>query len=368
MSDEIVKLLRLRLLGRLPRFVESLQSEQAVGKVCIQASTVRAKEEAFANGSRELLELSLAAVYNAKPKMSPVVSRIAGNPLLISLRCFIQLPGYILIVLSGDDHSFPLTGMLAQLECLGKIFAGAPEFTQAEVVGAYCFISHGKIRIEFDGALSVRQRSGGTFLANNRHAKAVRLQRFERRRCGLGKWSIELLHRRQRLAQFAAQLRGYLAQGVQNFLFSRGSCLLLRQRVSVLAIYRFQTEHILTAQTGNRSGNVRLATRPLAKLAGHVGRELGIGRASHQLQCCYDSIVGKHVQERRLVQSNAERGLERVVKNRIAGFVGKVGQDDRVFFSQRLRSVGTIVESAYDQCDQYSRRGNCDVPEVSLLG
>jgi hypothetical protein len=59
-----------------------------------------------------------------------------------------------------------------------------------------------------------------------------------------------------------------LAQRVQRLLLGRRRYLLLRQRVSVLAVHRLQPQHIFAAQTANRSGDIGFATGTLAKLAG----------------------------------------------------------------------------------------------------
>ena len=112
----------------------------------------------------------------------------------------------------------------------------------------------------------------------------VRFQSFERRRRGLCERNIKLLHRSQRFAQFAAQLGCRLAQRVQHLLLGRRRHLLLRQRVSALAIHRLNPSTYSLPRAANRSGNVGFAARPLAKLAGHLGREFRAGRTGHQLQ------------------------------------------------------------------------------------
>ncbi len=109
--------------------------------------------------------------------------------------------------------------------------------------------------------------------------------------------------------------------------------------VAALAIHRLQSQHVLAAQAGNGPGNVCLAARALAELTGDVGREPGVGRTCHQLQCLRDFVLGKHIQERRLVQRNVECGLERVVEDRIARAVGKVGENDGVFVGESVLSV-----------------------------
>ena len=100
----------------------------------------------------------------------------------------------------------PFAGAFAQLECLGIVPAGSPDLNEIGVLIAHCPIAHGKIRVELDAALMVRQGCAGTFLAQSFLTKAVGLKRLKRGRCGLFERNIELQHRGQRFAQFAAQL------------------------------------------------------------------------------------------------------------------------------------------------------------------
>jgi hypothetical protein len=195
--------------------------------------------------------------------------------------------------------------------------------------------------------LVVRQRSSGAFLVKRLCAKAVRSQSFERRRSGLLERNIQLLHRSQRFAQLAAQLRGRPAQRVQHLLLRRRRHLLLGQRVSAPAIHRLQSQHVLAAQTANRSSKVGFAACALAKFAGYLGREFRVSRTGHQLQILRHFAVGKHIQERRLPQGNVERRLQRVVEDRIAGGVGEITEHDRVFLGKRLSLASKIEPRAH---------------------
>ena len=69
-----------------------------------------------------------------------------------------------------------------------------------------------------------------------------------------------------------------------------------------------------------------------------------------------------------MVQSNAERLLERVVENRITSAVGKVREHESVLLSERLGSVRAIVKPASNQRGgQQDGSGNHNFPEVPLL-
>src|SRR5579871_451149 len=292
---EIVQLSSLRLLDDLPCIVESLQGEQAVGEILIRDDTIRREAEAFAICIRWLLVLPLRGVHVAQTKRRGEVPRVALDPFPIRLYSFLQFPGYQLIVVGRDRQLFRLAGMFAQLKCLAQVLLGTAQFGKTEVVVAYFVVTHGKVRIKLDGALRVRQGGGSALLVISLSAKAVRFQRFERRGGGLIERNIKFLHRYQRLTQFAAYLGRRLAQRVQHFLLRRRRDLLLCQQVAALAIHRLQPQHVLAAQTGNRSPNVSLAARPLAKLASHIGREFRIGWIRHQLQGCCDFVLRKYI-------------------------------------------------------------------------
>ena len=121
----------------------------------------------------------------------------------------------------------------------------------------------------------------------------------------------------------------------------------------------------MAAQPRNRSGDVGLAARTLAKLAGHLGREFRVGGAGHQFQGLRNSTVGEHIQKRRLPQGNVQRRLQRVVEHRIASGVGEIGENDRVLFGQTgRRARKTEVERSPD-CGRDKDRGggNQNLPE-----
>ena len=95
---------------------------------------------------------------------------------------------------------------------------------------------------------------------------------------------------------------------------------------------------------------VGFATRPLANLPGHFGREFCVGRASHLLQDPQDLAVRKHIDEGRLSQGNAERCLQGVIEYRIPRIVGKIGDHDGVLLSQTIASlIRTRIKPARDK-------------------
>ena len=99
------------LLDDLPYLLEALQGEQAVAEVLKWADIIRGEAQAFAMRLRGLLILPQRGVHVAQIGMCSGVSPVALDLLLIRLCRFLQFPGYILIVVSGDGQLFPLAGM-----------------------------------------------------------------------------------------------------------------------------------------------------------------------------------------------------------------------------------------------------------------
>ena len=62
-----------------------------------------------------------------------------------------------------------------------------------------------------------------------------------------------------------------------------------------------------------------------------------IGRTAHQMQRFSYFAIGQNIEEGRLSEFDAERLLERVIEDRVAGGVGEVGEHDRVFLGERRR-------------------------------
>src|SRR5215469_17192673 len=85
-KHETIQLSRLRLLHRLPRFVETLQCEQEICEISIWTNTIRGETKALAIDPDCLFVLPLLGVRGAQPEISPIITRVARNPLLIRLR------------------------------------------------------------------------------------------------------------------------------------------------------------------------------------------------------------------------------------------------------------------------------------------
>ncbi len=210
MKQEVIQLLRVRLLNGLLGLVEVLQSKKAVGKIRIRGGVVRSKTETLVVSFRGFLVLSQLRVRISQIKMRPKLPRVILNRLLIRLYGFIQLPADAQIIIGADVEFFTLAGMVTQLECLGGILRSASQFAHAIVIVGDTQISHGEVWIKLDGALIVRQSRGGPLTASNLVPHAVCFQGFERRGGGLGQRDVKFLYRSQGFPQLTTQLGGGL--------------------------------------------------------------------------------------------------------------------------------------------------------------
>src|SRR5580700_7177931 len=78
----IIQFSRLRLVDDLPRFIETLQGEQAVAKTYVGCGTIRGEAETLAMRLRSSLILALLHVHEAQTDMCSGISWVALNLLL----------------------------------------------------------------------------------------------------------------------------------------------------------------------------------------------------------------------------------------------------------------------------------------------
>ena len=83
-------------------------------------------------------------------------------------------------------------------------------------------------------------------------------------------------------------------------------------------------------------------------------------------RACADAGFGKQVQVGRLLELDGQRLLQGSVENGIAGGVDEVGEDDGVFFGERVGAAGAKEQASADQgCDQQPRRDRRESSTIS---
>ena len=130
------------------------------------------------------------------------------------------------------------------------------------------------------------------------------------------------------------------------------------QYISAQAVHGFESDDVLIAKIGNGAANVRLTVGTLTEVTGDIRREAGVRRLGHQAQRGRDLVVGEHVQIRRLAQRHAERLLQRVIEDRIAGSVGEVADDECVLLSELGCTVAVIEVARH--CENGDHQGSRD--------
>jgi hypothetical protein len=109
-------------------------------------------------------------------------------------------------------------------------------------------------------------------------------------------------------------------------------------------------------KTGNRSGKDRRATAALADIEGHI-RGKWIARGTpHQLHGALHLRVGKNIEEGGLREAHRKRLLERVVEDRVSGFVGEVREDHGVGGLDSVYPAGEVQPSAKGQPEKHDQR------------
>src|SRR5262249_30024323 len=133
---------------------------------------------------------------------------------------------------------------------------------------------------------------------------------------------------------FAHRGRGP-AERLEHLLFTFGFNLLMRDRLPALTVDRFQRDHVIASEAGNRPYEQRLNPAPLADLAPHLARDLLIVRTLHQPEGLSGALFGEDVQIGRLFKLYRQALFERAVEDRIARGVDEVREQNRVLVSQR---------------------------------
>ena len=210
-------------------------------------------------------------------------------------------------------------------------------------------VGHGEIRVEFHRPLVEGQSGGVPFRKLRLPSQAVGFQRLQRWRGRFLQRRGVLLHRAERFAQLAAQADRRSVQSLEHRFLARRLLLRFGQHVPRVAVHRLQANHVLAAQPGNRAGQHGLAARALADLARHLRRQPVTGGTAHQLQCLVHLALGNQVEKGRLLKLYRESLLQRVVEDRVAGLVVKVGEDDGVFVGElgwHDASASTVTASS----------------------
>src|SRR5580658_7897146 len=115
--------------------------------------------------------------------------------------------------------------------------------------------------------------------------------------------------------------------------------------IAVGGVLGIEGNDIGLAQWSDGADEDSLAALPLADLAGNLRGNGLVLLAAEELQTLPKVLLADDVEHRRLAQLHPQGLVQGGVKNRVAGFVDKVGDNDAVFSSRRRRlGAGMIAE------------------------
>ncbi len=176
-------------------------------------------------------------------------------------------------------------------------------------------MSHGKVWVQFDGALQVRNGFLVVQLIVLGLAQGEGLQGLQGRGCGLFQRCSELLHRTNRFAQFLPQTGSSLVKRLQHLLFTVGLYLGASQGISGLRVHRVQINHVVAAKRRNRARQHGFYAIPQADFPRYIAGHPLVGRPPHQAQRSLNSRLRKNVQIRRLLQLHRQGLLQSSIED-----------------------------------------------------
>src|SRR5215472_14167025 len=157
-------------------------------------------------------------------------------------------------------------------------------------------------------------------------ARAISFQGFERCRGSLLEGRVVLLDRGERFADLGPEFDGNLAQNIQDVFFLIGLYLLFVENRSAATALSAQRQYVLSSEAGNRAIQNRGAPVSLADFLGNLRSKPLVRLLAHQTQRLLDRLVGDHAEKRRLLQLYRQPAAKGLVKDRIAGTIGEIGE------------------------------------------
>src|SRR5262249_6719110 len=144
------------------------------------------------------LVLSKHTVEVCQTGVGKGVARITLGPKIVGIYCLADISGDIGVVERGDAKFFALADVCPQVIGFAGIFAGGVHLAEMVVSGGESGIGESEVRVEFDRALIMNDRSGVAFFAMRFGRQGERVESVERRRRGLLERRVVLANRGER--------------------------------------------------------------------------------------------------------------------------------------------------------------------------
>src|SRR5205085_11249025 len=101
-------------------------------------------------------------------------------------------------------------------------------------------------------------------------------------------------------------------------------------------IERFERDHVMAAETRDRSRQQSFQSLPFANLAAHVARDALIRRTAHEPERFAYAFFRKQIEKRGLPEIDGERLFQRAVENSFACRVHELREQHRVAIRESL--------------------------------
>ena len=137
-------------------FVVAAEAFVSVGEILICETIIRVQPHAFKSIRHCLLVLAGRGISERQVVPWDRVPGISLLPLLIDRDALVYFPRHLAVIMSGYVELFPLARPVLEIEGLGQVFSLLGGLRHVAVNHAQGGIRHGKIRIQFDGALQIR--------------------------------------------------------------------------------------------------------------------------------------------------------------------------------------------------------------------
>ena len=173
------------------------------------------------------------------------------RPEFIDLARGFQVAGDVALIVRGDVEPLALAHTFAKIIRLSGALRRSRGLPEIAETGAHAGMSHREVSIQTDCALEERNRRWKVALHDLRLVpKAVGFESLKRRGGDVLRWHVVFLNRGQRFTQFFANFRSGFTERLEYLFFSGGGDLIVSEQIAGAAIYGFDSENVLAAQTG----------------------------------------------------------------------------------------------------------------------
>src|SRR5271169_6315936 len=158
--DRVSHVLRDPLLGYIPGFVNAIKAFVGIGDILVGVAVFGIDAHRHTGASQSLFLLPDGLVAQSEVVARRGIARIGLYKLLVDLDGLVVVLVDNVVVMRRYVQSFAFAGSLLQVKCLGDKTRGQLVLGKIAVSHAEGRIRQGKVGVEFDGALEMRNGLG----------------------------------------------------------------------------------------------------------------------------------------------------------------------------------------------------------------